>query len=57
MKMWSISVEPIPSMMRMPVRSNHASDTVAGSVSPADTQTRSESSADGAPADYCSSAR
>ena len=47
MKMCSISVEPMPSMMRMPVRSNQASDTPAGSGSPADTHTRSGSSAPG----------
>ena len=47
MKMCSISVEPMPSMMRMPVRSNQASDMPAGSGSPADTHTRSESSAPG----------
>ena len=40
--MCSISVEPIPSMMRMPVFSNHASETAAGSGSPAETQVCSE---------------
>ena len=35
MKMCSISVEPMPSMIRMPVFSYHASDTAAGSGSPA----------------------
>ena len=41
--MCSISVEPIPSMIRMPVFSNHSSDTLAGSGSPADTHVCSES--------------
>ena len=41
--MCSISVEPIPSTIRMPVFSNHASDTPAGSGSPADTHVCSES--------------
>ena len=43
MKMCSISVDPIPSMMRMPVFSYQASDTPAGSGSPAETHVRSES--------------
>ena len=40
MKMCSISVEPIPSRILIPVRSRHASQVAAGSVSPAETQTR-----------------
>ena len=43
--MCSISVEPMPSTMRTPVRSNQASDTPAGSGSPAETHVRSERSA------------
>ena len=41
--MCSISVEPIPSMIRMPVFSYQASDTPAGSGSPAETHVCSES--------------
>ncbi len=42
MKMCSISVAPMPSMMRMPVASRNSSQVGFGSVSPADTQRRSE---------------
>ena len=42
MKMWIISVAPMPSMIRMPVLSNHRSDTDFGRNSPADTQRFSE---------------
>ena len=41
MKMWSISVAPMPSMMRMPVSRSHAWNTGSGSVSPALTHLRS----------------
>ena len=40
--MCSISVEPIPSTIRMPVFSYHASETAAGSGSPALTHVCSE---------------
>ena len=40
--MCSISVEPMPSMMRTPVRSVHAVATAAGSGSPAETHARNE---------------
>jgi hypothetical protein len=40
MKMCSISVEPMPSMMRMPVFSCQASKVGRGSVSPAETHSR-----------------
>ena len=38
MKMWIISVAPMPSMMRSPVCSNQLSDVAFGSGSPAETQ-------------------
>ena len=41
MKMCSISVEPIPSMMRTPVADSHSARVAAGSVSPAETHARS----------------
>ena len=41
MKMCSISVEPIPSMMRTPVAFSHSVRVATGSVSPADTHARS----------------
>jgi len=40
MKMWIISVAPMPSMMRMPVASYHASEVAFGSASPAEMQRR-----------------
>ena len=40
MNMWSISVEPMPSINRMPVAAAQASNTAAGSVSPAEMQRR-----------------
>ena len=40
--MWSISVEPMPSTIRIPHVSWTASQVALGSVSPADTQARSE---------------
>ena len=45
--MCSVSVEPMPSTMRMPVRSVQASATAAGSGSPAETHARNELSARG----------
>jgi hypothetical protein len=42
MKMWKFSVDPMPSMMSIPVRSLKAYHTGAGSASPADTPSRSE---------------
>ena len=41
MKMCSISVAPIPSMMRSPVARSHASNVASGSASPAETHLRS----------------
>jgi hypothetical protein len=42
MKMCSISVAPMPSMIRMPVAARQASNVALGSASPADTHLRSE---------------
>ena len=38
--MWNISVEPMPSMISMPVASFHSLRVAAGSASPADTHLR-----------------
>ena len=40
--MWNISVEPMPSMISMPVASFHSLRVTAGSASPADTHFRSD---------------
>jgi len=40
--MWSISVLPMPSIMRTPVAAFHASHTGDGSISPAETHVRSD---------------
>ena len=42
MKMWSISVEPMPSMISVPKRFFQRSNKGIGSASPADTQNRSD---------------
>ena len=42
MKMWNISVEPIPSSSSIPVRFTHSSYVAAGSGSAADTDRRRE---------------
>ena len=42
MKMWIISVDPMPSTIRTPVASCQASEVAAGRVSPAETQVLSD---------------
>jgi hypothetical protein len=49
MKMWSISVDPMPSRISMPKRPFQASKSGFGSASPADTQKRSDDSSYGNP--------